>query len=76
MPPRIASSALFKSSGFQEGWMAENGDESLMPSFLAILYNVELGIPNSFDALQLQKSSVPLEKTSTTKAFHKNINNK
>ena len=36
--------------------MAENGEDSLMPSFLAILYNVELGIPNSLDALHKKRT--------------------
>lgn len=31
--------------------MAEKGEESLMPSFRAILYRVEFGIPNSLEAL-------------------------
>lgn len=44
-PVLIDSSAFSKSSGDQVVGAALNGAASLMPSLLAILYNVLLGIP-------------------------------
>ena len=50
-PDRIASSALSRSAGDHVVGLALKGAASLMPSLLAILYNVLDGMPNAFDAL-------------------------
>lgn len=50
-PDLIASKARSRSAGVHVVGLALNGAASLMPSLLAILYNVLEGIPNAFDAL-------------------------
>ena len=50
-PARIASRAFSKSSADHVVGAALNGAASRIPSRLAILYNVEEGMPNAFEAL-------------------------
>uniref|UniRef100_A0A182QEE3 Uncharacterized protein n=1 Tax=Anopheles farauti TaxID=69004 RepID=A0A182QEE3_9DIPT len=50
-PARIASKARSRSSADQVVGAALNGAASRMPSRRAILYNVDDGMPNAFDAL-------------------------
>ena len=59
MPPRMASSAFSRSAGVHEVCALLNGADSLMPSFLAILYSVELGMPYSLEALLAEMRTSP-----------------
>uniref|UniRef100_A0A8D8D5U8 (northern house mosquito) hypothetical protein n=1 Tax=Culex pipiens TaxID=7175 RepID=A0A8D8D5U8_CULPI len=61
-PALIASKARSRSSADQVVGAALNGAASRIPSRLAILYNVEDGIPNAFDALFAE--IVPVRKAS------------
>lgn len=61
-PDLIASKARSRSAGVHVVGLALNGAASLIPSFLAILYNVLEGIPNALDALLAEM--VPVRKAS------------
>lgn len=61
-PALIASKARSRSSADHVVGAALNGAASRIPSRLAILYNVEDGIPNAFDALFAE--IVPVRKAS------------
>lgn len=59
-PVLIDSKAFSKSSGVQVVGAALNGAASLIPSLLAILYNVLLGIPKITNMFVQFIGSIPL----------------